>query len=168
MIVLLGVLFAVVVDASRRTIIESSERVRDEASRRISERITDFLEKAPNAVRQFQDEVHLGLLNPRDRPAAEAALFGLLLADEDLGELTLTYGTQTGFGPEPDGDIVLAAEGRGQLSVVRSTESGTEARFWSRHVYQENGVFVADRRDLLPGSNFSKLPMRREGTRGDS
>jgi adenylate cyclase len=60
----LGLLFAIVLNESYATIIESSERIRDQASSEISERVTTFLSKAPDTVAAFQRQIKLGLIDP--------------------------------------------------------------------------------------------------------
>ncbi|HEV2718188.1 MAG TPA: hypothetical protein VGU64_23185, partial [Terriglobales bacterium] len=49
---ILAVLFYIVFRGSRQTIMESSDRIRDGASREISGRVTNFLSKAPETARQ--------------------------------------------------------------------------------------------------------------------
>ena len=66
-------LFYIVFHGSRETIMESSDRIRDGASREISERVTTFLSKAPERLRQFQRELSLGLVDARDPIAVEPA-----------------------------------------------------------------------------------------------
>ena len=156
----LTLLFYTVFQLSRETIIESSERIRDGASREIGERVTSFLAKAPATVEQFQQEVDRGLVDARDPLAVEPALFALLLSTRDVAEMTFTYGNKIGF--DEHGVLQLAATPRGQVSVVRALNANEEDRFWSRHIHQENGAFVADRRELEPASRFSTLPLHRE------
>ena len=84
---------------------ESSNRIRDGASREISQRVTTFLSRAPETARQFQLELNRGLLDARDHLALEAALFSLLLSNRDISELTFTYGEKTGF--DADGALQL-------------------------------------------------------------
>ena len=156
----LGVLFAVVFDASRKSIMESSERIRDGASARIGERIASFLSKAPHAARQFQEEMRLGLVDPKNLLATEHALFDLLLTDTDLSELTLTYGLSTGF--DSEGKIQLAPEPRWQLSVVRAQDADGQAHYWSRYVHREGERFVADRRELKPTEDSAGPALQRE------
>ncbi len=153
-------LFYTVFKLSRETVIESSERIRDGASREIGERVTQFLTKAPTAVEQFQQEVDRGLVDARDPVAIEPALFALLLSTDDIAEMTFTYGNKMGF--DNDGVLQLAPTPRGQVSVVRALSAKEEDRFWTRHIHQENGAFVADMRKLEPTSRFSALPWRRE------
>ena len=156
----LSLLFYMVFHLSRETIIESSERVRDGASREIGERVTNFLSKAPDAVEQFQQEVDRGLVDARDPLAIEPTLFTLLLSTRDMAEMTFTYGKKIDF--DEHGALRLATTPRGQVSVVRASTAKQEDRFWSRHIRQENGAFVADRRELDPSSHFSEQPLHRE------
>ena len=156
----LGLLFAIVLNESRATIIESSERIRAQASSEISERVTTFLSKAPDTVAAFQRQIKLGLIDPSDAKAVESALFALLLAESDISEITLTCGEQTGF--NEDGAIQLAATPRWQLSVVRSTDKKDGEHLWSRYIYQENAAFVADRRILQRNSTLGAPSISRE------
>jgi adenylate cyclase len=157
----LALLFTFVFNASRATIMESSERLRASASGEIAERVSSFLTKAPDAVEQFQVALDLGLVDPSDPRATESALFGPLLSDGDISEVTLTYGKKTGV--ESEGWIQLAASARGQWSAVRSIDANGDERFWSRHVYQEGDHFVADRRECGRTLRFAEQPMQREG-----
>ena len=144
----LGLLFTFVLNESRATIMESSERIRDQASREISERVTSFLKKAPDTVAVFQRQIKLGFVDPADPKAVESALSELLLAKADVSEITVTYAEQTGF--DADGEIQLAAVPRWQVSVVRSTTAQGDELLWSRYVHQEGSGFVADRRTFEP------------------
>ena len=112
----LSLLFYIVFHGSRETIIESSERIRDGASREISERVTNLLSKAPAAVQQFQREVNGGLVDARDLLAIEPALFTLLLSDRDIGEVTLTYGDKIGF--DEDGALLVRTPGESLVRLV--------------------------------------------------
>jgi adenylate cyclase len=144
-VAMLALLFALVFRASRATIVESSERIRDQAAREVGDRVAGFLARAPERVRQFQAEISGGLVDARDPAALERTLFALLLSDDNLGELSLTYATATGY--DEKGDVLLAPEPRGQISVAREL-SAEGAKLWSRHVYREDGRFVADRREF--------------------
>ena len=158
----LGLLFYVVFHGSQQTIMESSHRIRDQASNEISERVASFLSKAPEAARQFQLELNRGLVDGRDLLAIESAQFGVLLSNRDISEVTFTYAVQTGF--DANGNIQLAASPRGQISVMRGTGDRGQERWWSRHVRQEGEHFAAESRELEPSARFSALPLRPEGT----
>jgi adenylate cyclase len=158
--IILAILFYVVFRQSQETIIESSNRIRDGATREISQRVTTFLSRAPETARQFQLEFNRGLLDARDHLALEAALFSLLLSNRDISELTFTYSEKTGF--DADGALQLATTPRGQISVVRSSIGQDDERWWSRHIKQEAGGFVSERRELESSARFSTLPLHRE------
>ncbi|MGB7793040.1 MAG: adenylate/guanylate cyclase domain-containing protein [Terrimicrobiaceae bacterium] len=158
----LALLFAIVLNESRAAIIESSERIRHEAGREIAGRVSSFLSRAPDTVSAFQRQIDLGLIDPDNPRAVESALFALLLAEEGVSEITFTHGRQTGF--DEDGEMRLAPEPRWQFSVVRSTGDSGAEHFWSRHVRQENGVFVSYRRMLQPESNSGIPPAGEETT----
>jgi hypothetical protein len=112
----LGLVFFIVLRETRATIIASSERIREQASREIGERVTGFLGTAPEALAAFQRQLTLSLVNPDDPASVEAALFALLLAEKNVGEVTFTRAEQTGF--DAQGGIELAPDPRWQLSVV--------------------------------------------------
>jgi adenylate cyclase len=158
----LALLFTIVLNESRAAIIESSERIRDEASREITERVTSLLSKAPDTVSAFQQQIDLGLVDPSNPQAVESALFALLLAKKDVSEMTFTRAEQTGFGE--DGGMVLAHTPRWQLSVVRSTDDLGAEHLWRHYVRQENGGFVSYRRILQPDSNLTTRPSSEEGS----
>jgi adenylate cyclase len=155
LVAMLALLFGIVLRASSETIEESSERLRDQAAREVENRVTNFLAGAPERVRQFQAEISNGLVEARDPASLEAAFFAQLLSDPNLGELSLTYGEEKGF--EPDGQIILDDTPRGEMSVSREPSAAGD-RFWSRHVHRDGGAFVADRRELRPGSSFRASP----------
>jgi adenylate cyclase len=163
---ILTLLFLIVFNGSRTEIEESSERIRETASREIADRVTRILALPPAIALQFQYEMAHGLLDPRDPREIEPALAALLLFNRNLGEVTLTSGVQKGF--DGNGDILLEASPREQWSVFRAMGAKGSSQIWSRHVHQENGQFVADRRELIPTLKFAALPMKREpGTLAD-
>jgi adenylate cyclase len=142
----LGLLLAIVLNETRASILASSERVRDQASQEIGERVTRFLAAAPDAVAALQEQIKLRLVDANDPKAVETALFSLLLAKKHIGEISFTRADQTGF--DETGAVQLAARPRWQISVVRSEITNGEEQLWSRYVYQENSGFVAERQTL--------------------
>ena len=157
---MLAALFYFVFDSSRAATIESSERLRDQASREIAGRITAFLAQAPETVAQFQREVSSGLVEARDPRSVEQALFRLLLANPNLGEVTLTYAERTGY--DADGNAQLAATPRGQITAARSIAADGAGQVWTRHTFQESGAFVAELRTPEKGGSFLGRPPVRE------
>jgi adenylate cyclase len=160
LIVILALLFHLVSTSSRDTLVKSSEEIRDRMGSAIGERLTHFLDEAPETVHQFQREFEEGLIDPHDPHSIERAMFALVLANDDLSELTLTYADAEDF--DADGYATLATEPRGQWSVLRSYGANREPHLRSRHLYQENGAFVAERRELSPKAQFASAPWVRE------
>ena len=152
----LAVLFAIVLNETRASIMTSSERVREQASREIGERVARFLATAPDTVAALQEQIKLGLIDANDPKAVETALFTLLLAKKQIGEISFTRADQTGF--DENGAAQLAARPRWQISVVRSETTNDEEQLWSRHVYPENSGFVAERQILDPASSATMPP----------
>jgi adenylate cyclase len=157
----LGLLFAIVLRQSGATMMESSERIRNEASSEITSRVRSFLAKAPSSASAFQEQIRLGLIDPDDPRAVESALFAVLLAVNDISEITFTHGEQLGF--DQDGAIKLAPSPRWQLSVIRSADAAGNPQFWSNHVSQENEGYIARRRMLAgnpdggPGASAAEV-----------
>ena len=160
LVAILGVLFFLVSSGSRKTITESSARIRDERANAIGERITRFLSEAPETVRQFQREVDHGLVAAHQQRDVESALLALVLANGDLGELTLTFAEDSGF--DDAGEVKLTTAPRGQWSVIRMTGPGKEEHLWSRSVHQQGEVFVADRRELSTTGQLATVAWVRE------
>ena len=152
----LGLVFAIVLNETRASIMTSSERVREQASREIGERVVSFLATAPDTVAALQEQIKLGLIDANDPKAVETALFSLLLAKKQIGEISFTRADQTGF--DENGAAQLAARPRWQISVVRSESASGEEQFWSRHVYPENSGFVAERQTLETASSATTPP----------
>src|SRR5215471_12720233 len=93
----LALLFYLFAHGSEKTILETSERFRDSASREVAARVTDYLNQAPAAVMHFEDQVRYGLVNAEDGNSIESGLLSLLVANDNVFEATFTYGSSMGF-----------------------------------------------------------------------
>ncbi len=122
----LAILFYLVLDASKRTILKSAERLRDEISREIALRVIDYLNEAPLAVAHFEKQVDYGLVDPRNAASIHAGLLSLLLANGHISEATFTFAESTGF--DGDGYILLNRASEGQVTVFRTAEANRVAR----------------------------------------
>ena len=56
-----------------------------------------FLATAPDTVAALQEQIKLGLIDANDPKAVETALFTLLLAKKQIGEISFTRADQTGL-----------------------------------------------------------------------
>lgn len=126
LLLLLVMLFFILIRGSSHSILESSERVRNEASREIVFRVTDYLNQAVRVSDALEESISRGAIQLQDPVSLEAGLYSILIANRDIEEVTLTYAKATGF--DEDGQIVLADEGRGQMTVYRSTRGTLDTR----------------------------------------
>ncbi len=147
---LLGVLFYLILDSSRRTIIESSDRLRDSASLRIAKRVEDHLYQAERAISDLETALRHGALPLDDTGALEARLFAKALEGPALAEVTLVR-------TDPP-------DRHGELSIVSAREGG-ERRLVTRHTAVEDGRFVLHVRDRPPGAGLLDVPFERRGDR---
>jgi adenylate cyclase len=116
--VLLAAMLGLFLAASRRSILESAEALRDAAARRIESLVLDELHGAARAVADLERDVRLGIVDPDDAKAIESALFAALARNDHLAEVTFTCAHRTGF--DGEGYPVLEARPRWQVSLVRT------------------------------------------------
>jgi adenylate cyclase len=136
----LALLFYLVLEGSQRTILQSSERYRDLASREVAQRVKDYLDEAPMAVTHFQQDVRYGLVNPDKINSVEAGLLSLLVANDNISEATLTYADR--------GSLAGRANPAscGQAAVLRSTTPGEFVRkltWFNGHSFVSESATVA-------------------------
>ena len=148
----LGLLFYLGLSGSEKTILKSSDNYRRLASRFIASRVTAYLDQAPMAVTNFQEQVQYGVVNFKNNVSVQRGLLSLLLANENISEATLTYATSKGFAP--DGQMRVDPTSAGQIAIVRSAKPG---EFIRRLTWYQDGKFVAVSDMLTPDS--PPLPM---------
>jgi len=134
----LAVLFYLVLHGLEKTLLRSSERYRDLASREVAQQVTAYLNEAPMAVTHFEQEVKYGLIDPRKTDSVEQGLLSLLLANDNISEATLTYANSTGKGQTAN--LVIDQASAGQLAVLRSTTVG---EFISKKTWFNGSQFVS-------------------------
>lgn len=162
LIAALGGLFAVLFRGTQASLLESSDQTRDQASREIAERVSTFLDEAPDTIRRFEREISLGLVQPREPRSFEPALAALLAGSRNLGELTFTTGRQKGF--DADDDIELEPGSGAQWSFVRSAREPAHptGRLWRQRIFPENAKFVSDELELRRGARPGEAEAARQ------
>jgi adenylate cyclase len=153
----LALLFYLVLNGSERTVLQSAERFRDSASREVIKSVTTYLNEAPLAVAYFEKQVGYGLIDPRTPDSIQSGLLSLLLANDDLSEVSLTYAESTGFGT--NGDIQLTPASAGQVMVVRAA---TDRQFILRRTRFDGTRFVSESHILQGQAQDETLPFERE------
>ena len=76
---LLGALFALLLEGSRRSIIQSADTLRISAGRRTEDRVRAHLAAAAQAVEALERDIRSGTIDPDQARALEAALFSAVL-----------------------------------------------------------------------------------------
>ena len=141
--VVVGGLFYGLLESSRRSVVERSERFREAVAARIDARITHDLGEASGIVDDVERGVHAEIVDPRSPAAAEAPLFALLLAHPKIADISLTH---------PDG---------WQISVFRAT-ADPNSGLATRIVRRDGEHFVADVRTRAAGAKIGDGTVSRE------
>ena len=88
---LLALLFYFLLDGSYKSIVDSSERLREAHSKRIGGQVEQYLDQAPKVVDAVENEIKQGACRA-DAPASiESCLFAQIVSNPNLAEATLTH-----------------------------------------------------------------------------
>ena len=150
---MLALLFTVLLEGSRRSIIQAGDSLRTAAGRRIEDRVNAHFAPAVHALQALEREIRSGAVDPADLRSLEGALYSSVLNSPNLAELTLTRAQRTGF--DAEGTMVREPQGRAQLSVYRVLDRDTDGgRLVTRRVAAEGARWSVSVRDRAPGSGL--------------
>jgi len=156
---MLAVLFTVLLEGSRRSIVQAGDSLRTAAGRRIEDRVNAHFAPAAHSLEALEREIRSGTVDPADGRSLEGALYSRVLNSPNLAELTLTRARSSGF--DAEGAMVRAPAGREQLSVYRVLDRVNEGgRLVTRKVASEGGRWTVSVRDRPPGSGLLDAPLR--------
>jgi adenylate cyclase len=141
----LALLFYQVLKGWQQTILESSERYRDLAGREVAQRVTAYLNEAPLAVAQFEQQIEFG-------DSVERGLLSLLLANDNISEATLTYADSKGT--DDEGNLLTDRATAGQVAVLRSITAG---EFVSKRTWSSGVKFVSETRSLARSATAKSM-----------
>ncbi|HEY2512461.1 MAG TPA: adenylate/guanylate cyclase domain-containing protein, partial [Polyangiaceae bacterium] len=162
-----GALLFAFLAASRRSTLESAERLRAAGARRIEARVQEALNEASGTLEAIERDTQRGAMDTDDPGLIEARLFSAVQNAPHLADVTFTH-AQPEEGPSFDsaGNRRLAQEGRWQVSVWRATPD-PEAALVSRKVVREGEAFVGALRTRKPGGSLLSVPFVRAGAAAD-
>ena len=160
----IGGTFFVLLDASRRSIVERSNRLRDAEAARIGTRISTELGVAVTALEDVEASLRFGALRLDDPLAVETRLFSELLDHPALADIAMTHATLLGY--EAGGEARLAAPDRWQMMVFRRTADAASELF-TRRISSEEGRFVVRVRSRPRGGGLLAAPLDRGGDGDD-
>ena len=159
--VLLGALLALFFTATRRSILQTAEALRDSAARRIEALVRDELEGAARAVTFVEQSIRLGVADADEPRSVESALFATMLRNPHLAEATFTRADRSGF--DDDDEAMLAPARRWQVSVVRS-DTGPLV---TRYTRPEGSAFALEVRERPEGGALLSGAFRPRGETPD-
>jgi adenylate cyclase len=125
--------------------------LRDEEARRIEQRLSADLGVAEAAVEHVERALRFGTLRPDDPTAVEGQLFSAITDNPSLSDVTFTRAGWRQHGTR--GEPLIEQADPWQISVFRRP-GASESSVDTRRVSLENGRFVADVRERLPGASF--------------
>ena len=134
---LLSLAYSLALRSSAEAVLFATEKLQDQASSDLTQRVEFYLGGAESAIEAFTREVELGVF-PSTEASTRSVLYALLLAYPNLSELTFTVAKAVGRNEE--GDLLLSPGGRYQLQLKRR---GTEIE--EQRTFQENGRFTIRR-----------------------
>ena len=77
--------------------IQSSDNLRATASREFAEKVSVYLNQLQQIEDNFQAEINHEVFNPKDPVALETFLFTSILSNNNLSEISFTYGEKIGY-----------------------------------------------------------------------
>jgi len=160
-VILLGVLFYLLLHTSKTAVMQASDNLRESASRELAEKVTSYLNEARQVEKSFQAEIHHEVFNPTDPISLETTLFSLILTNSNISEISFIYGKKIGY--DAEGNIQLAATGRGEMSLFR-TSSQNSAPIDTRYTHQKNGQWISQLRRRSAQNILFSAPFSQEQT----
>lgn len=140
LIVLLVFLFYLLLHTSRASVIQSSDNLRATASREFADKVSIYLNQLQQTENNFQAEIDHEVFNPKNLDELETFLFTSILSNDNLSEISFTYGDKMGY--DPDGNILLAPTGRGEMTLYRKSRQDSSL-IDTFLVYQQDEQWVS-------------------------
>ncbi len=156
---LLAALFYLFFRGSRESLIESGKRLRDNTGAQIAARSEQFFQRAQDSVSKIARQVKQRSLTIKEPLDLEPALYAELLSNPDLYDIAFTYGKK--MGSTKDGDAIIAADGRGEVDVMRASTAGVR-HIDTRFTSQKGGAFVSELRQRTEEGDFLSAPFAAE------
>jgi adenylate cyclase len=154
--------FALFVERTRASALRTAQRQQDLAAGRIETRVVRELSRAERVLEQIERAIDSGAIMVDDPRSLESDLFVRLADDPRLEEATFTRASLSGY--DAKGDAQLAADGRWQLSVYRTTTGALVTRSTKR---DDDGSYAVLLRDRGKDPTFASVPLVKGGKAAD-
>ncbi len=156
---LVGGLFLVFLESSRRSMLRSAEIVGASAAARVAARVQSDLGRAEHALDDVETGIRHDAIDCMTPSSIEPELFATLLDDPSLAEATFTHAKKLRW--DDEGAMVVDAVDRWEVSVFRATAD--ESPILTRKTTREGDGFVAEVRDRPAGAGLLAAPFHRVG-----
>ena len=165
--VVAGALLFAFLAASRRSALESAERLRAAGARRIEARVQEALNEASGTLEAIERDAQRGAMDTDDPGLIEARLFSAVQNSPHLADVTFTHAEPAAGATFDDAGVrPLAPEGRWQVSVWRAS-ADPDSAVVTRKVTRDGEAFVAALRTRKPGGALLSAPFERVGATAD-
>jgi adenylate cyclase len=116
LLVLLGLLFYLLLNESRMSILKTSDRLRLEVGLRVRAQVVAFRNQAEEVAGNIERQLQNNLIQTTNRDDLEAALFTQVLNHPDIGDVSFTHADAVG---EDHGTLMFSPDDHWELSVYR-------------------------------------------------
>jgi adenylate cyclase len=137
LVILLGLLFYLLLDGSRSSILKASEKLRLEVGQRVRTKVVNFRDQAEGVVDSVEQQFTHGLVRVDDRDGLESALYAQVLNHPDIGDVSFTHADEIGRDATA---LKFAPTNRWEISVYRD-DAGNIIK---RRIIQPPGNPVGD------------------------
>ena len=157
LMILLAILFSILLNGSRNSILQSSDRLRIEVGKGLRNQVVAFRDQATSVADDVKHELQHGLIDINNRDALESALYAKVLNYPDISEVTFTHADAMGSNGR---ELLFAPDDRWQVSVYRGDAIDNPGAILARRVSLGDKGYVADirRRDTADSAPAQHAP----------
>ncbi len=148
MAVIAGLLLFGFLTASKQSILDTAQQLRQAAALRVEEQVAGDLGVAERTVSDLEAQIRFATADVEDRAALERVLFAALIDEPTLSDIAFTRANAEGY--DRDGARLLQKGARWELSVYRAS-ADRDAGIVSRRVVERGGHWEASVRLRGPG-----------------
>ena len=148
---LLAAIFYLFFRGSRDSILEFTDKLRDNASVQIAARTDRFFRRAEDSLADIERRIKLRAVTLHSPLDIEPVLYAEVLANNDIADVAFVYAQKTGH--DAAGNAILSPDGRGEIDVTRDSNE-QQPRVTTRHIHSNGTAFVSDVRRRPAGGDF--------------
>ena len=137
-------LFLVLFSGLQTALLKSAAQAEDNDSAVIARNVSDYLDQAPNAAKNFESLLSAGLTSSPGMQSLRDGLLTVLLENPNISEATFTFAQTRGF--DARGHVIVDAPSVGQVSLFRARKA---AGFVHLTTWYDTGRFLSTRTHIF-------------------